>query len=129
MRGNNRKAGGFTVWEILTAVVLIVLVGVVGGLLLRPTYVVNHPASPSNTCINNLRIIGGAKGQWATEFHKQITDTPTASDIQPYMGRTSTGELPCCPNDGEQKFDTSYSINNVSTKPVCRILPTTHILP
>jgi len=82
-----------------------------------------------NACINNLRIIDGAKGQWAMELHKSQTDTPAPSDIQPYMGRGASGELPACPNDPTQTFENSYSINNVGTKPTCKILPATHILP
>ena len=71
----------------------------------------------------------GSKAQWALENHKQSTDTPADSDIQPFMGRGSADELPMCPNDPNQTFDTSYSINNVGTAPTCKILPATHSLP
>lgn len=79
-------------------------------------------------CISNLRIIDSAKGQWALEQNKKRTDTPADSDLQPYIGRGSAGELPCCPLDPKQTFDTSYSINNVGTKPTCKILPALHSL-
>ena len=86
-------------------------------------------ASQQNACINNLRIIDGAKQQWALENHKQNTDTPTAEDIKPYLGRGPAGELPFCPDDPALSFATSYTINNVATKPACKIQPATHSLP
>ena len=86
-------------------------------------------ATLQNTCISNLRIIDGAKGQWALEHRKQNTDTPTAEDIRPYMGRGPAGELPVCPDDPAHSFATSYSINNVGTKPTCKVEPATHSLP
>jgi hypothetical protein len=63
------------------------------------------------------------------EHKKQNTDTPTASDIQPYMGRGPAIEMPSCPNDPKHTFATSYSINNVGSVPTCKIYPTNHILP
>ena len=118
------KMGGFTVTEICIVVVLIVLLAVVTipTLNVKPP----RPHRASNSCISNLRIIDNAEGQWALEFHKQKTDTPAGSDLQPYMGRGSAGELPCCPEDPNQSFDTSYSLHNVGTKPTCKILPTIH---
>src|ERR1019366_3281672 len=86
-------------------------------------------SSHQNACISNLRIIDGAKGQWALENHKQNSDPPVGTDIQPYMGRGSAGELPVCPNDSAQTFATSYTPNNVGTKPTCIIVPATHSLP
>jgi len=67
--------------------------------------------------ISNLRNIDRSKAQWALELHNQNTDTPTASDIQPYTGDGTASELPVCPNDSNQRFDTSYSINNVGIEP------------
>jgi type II secretory pathway pseudopilin PulG len=129
MRRNNRKSGGFTVWEILIVVVLVGLFAFVALFVVGPNFAGSRRPAPRNECINNLRIIDGAKDQWATDHHKQLTDIPAASDLQPYMGRGSAGELPFCPNDPKHSFVTSYSPNNVGSKPVCRILPTNHILP
>jgi competence protein ComGC len=126
MSRKNKRLGGFTITEIL---ILIVIVALLAAVFLRPQYVHNGAPSDANTCINNLRMIDGAKGQWAMDHHKQNSDTPTGSDLQPYMGRGPVGELPVCPNDRKQTFATSYSPNNVGTKPVCKIMPTNHVLP
>jgi hypothetical protein len=85
--------------------------------------------SQQNACINNLRLIDSSKQQWALEHNGSNSSTPGDSDIQPYVGRTTGGELPYCPADPSQGFDTSYSIQNVGTKPTCLISPSTHSLP
>ena len=94
-----------------------------------PNFVRARTTAQQNACINNLRIIDGAKSQWAMEHQKQNTDTPAATDLQPYMGRGTAGELPFCPNDPAQTFATSYSINAVKTPPACKIMPAKHMLP
>jgi len=74
------------------------------------------PASPEQantlTCQNNLRIIQGAKQQWATEQQKPASITMTAADLAPYM-RSNT--LPVCPAGGV------YTLNPVSLAPICSI--------
>jgi hypothetical protein len=94
-----------------------------------PNFVRARTVAQQNVCINNLRLIDGAKGQWAIEHQKQNTDTPTAQDIQPYMVAGPAGQLPTCPNDPNQAFESSYSINAVGVKPACKILPATHVVP
>ncbi|MGA2542685.1 MAG: prepilin-type cleavage/methylation domain-containing protein [Verrucomicrobiota bacterium] len=126
MARKTSKMGGFTATEICIVVGLIVLLAAV----VIPRFVRKPPMPPAHmACISNLRFIDSAKGQWALENQKKKTDTPADSDLQPYMGRGSAGELPVCPVDPNQTFDTSYSINNVGTKPTCKILPAKHILP
>jgi hypothetical protein len=92
----------------------------------------DHPANYiwDDACINHLRLIDSAKQQWALEHRAQSTDTPSASDLQPYMGRGTAGSLDFfCSEDPNQSFATSYSINNIATKPTCKISPLTHVLP
>jgi hypothetical protein len=66
-------------------------------------------------CINNLRLIDGAKQEWALELGKRATDTPSWSDIQPYFGRGPNGAIPKCPLGG------TYTIGTVGAKPECSI--------
>ena len=95
----------------------------------KPEAARRRSRSPQNACIINLRLIDAAKQQWALENNKQNSDTPTAEDIKPYLGRGPAGELPFCPNDPARSFATSYSINNIGTKPTCKIEPAIHSLP
>jgi len=74
-----------------------------------------------NACINNLRLIDSAKQQWALEFRKQATDTPTMDDLKPYLGRGANGEMPTCPNAG------AYTVGAVNEKPTCSVAG--HVLP
>jgi prepilin-type N-terminal cleavage/methylation domain-containing protein len=121
----SKNQGGFTLVEIMIVVAIIGLLAAVA----IPNFIRARTTSQMNACISNLRTIDGAKGQWALEQHKETTDSPADTDIQPYLGRGSSGELPCCPTDSAQSFDTSYTANNIGTKPVCQIVPTTHVLP
>ena len=105
MKTQNKKQSGFTLVEIM---IVVAIIGLLAAIAI-PNFVRARTTSQTNACISNLRIIDGAKGSWALEQHKQTTDTPLGTDIQPYMGRGSAGELPCCPNDSAQTFDTSYA--------------------
>jgi hypothetical protein len=80
-----------------------------------------NPATHQSSCIMNLRLIDGAKMQWALEQHKLNTDTPTEKDITPYLGRGEGGEFPVCPDGGK------YIIGSIAEKPRCTIPG--HVLP
>jgi type II secretory pathway pseudopilin PulG len=108
--------------------IVVAIIGLLAAIAI-PNFVRARQTSQQNACISNLRIIDSAKGQWALERHKQNSDIPVGTDIQPYVGRGSAGELPACPNDSSQTFGTSYSCNTVAVKPVCLILGSTHTLP
>ena len=66
----------------------------------------------ANPCINNLRIIEGAKDQWALENKKGTGDAVSAQDLQPYLKNNA---LPACPQGGV------YTLNTVGAPPTCSI--------
>src|ERR1700691_6219383 len=113
---NNRKSG-FTLVEIM---IVVAIIGLLAAIAI-PNFVKARTTSQQNACINNLRLIDASKQQWALEQRKQSTDTPAVSDLQPYLGRGSNGELPTCPVDPQNGFGTSYTPNNVGTSPVCQV--------
>ena len=76
--------------------IVVAIIGLLAAIAI-PNFVRARTTAQANSCISNLRIIDAAKGQWALEQHKQNTDTPAGTDIQPYVGRGSAGELPTCP--------------------------------
>ena len=125
MKMKTNKQSGFTLVEIM---IVVAIIGLLAAIAI-PNFVRARTTSQTDTCISNLRIIDGAKGQWAMEQHKETTDTPGDSDLQPYVGRGSNGELPVCPADTAQTFDTSYTTMSVGVKPQCLISPSTHSLP
>jgi prepilin-type N-terminal cleavage/methylation domain-containing protein len=125
-----KKAGrkaGFTLVEII---IVCAIVGLLCAMII-PNFVRSRTTSQMNGCIENLRLIDAAKQQWATEHHQGDTSTPKSSDLQPYLGRGSAGEMPICPADSQAKptFATSYDIEILATKPTCKRVPATHVLP
>jgi len=73
----------------LTSSLLVVAAVMVIGLLLAaiaiPNFTRARTAAMSNSVINQLRQLDGAKQQWALEQHKSASDTPTLKDLTPYL--------------------------------------------
>jgi alanyl-tRNA synthetase len=74
--------------------------------------------SQANACINNLRIIEGAKDQWALENKKGTGDAVSAQNIQPYL---RNNVVPVCPQGGV------YTLNPLGALATCSIPG--HVLP
>ena len=120
----NRKSG-FTLVEIM---IVVAIIGLLAAIAI-PNFVKARTTSQQNACINNLRLIDSSKQQWALEQRQQSSNTPVGTDLQPYLGRGSAGELPTCPVDPQNSFGTSYTPNNIGTKPACQVVSATHVLP
>ena len=112
--------------------IVVAIIGLLAAIAI-PNFVKARTTSQQNACINNLRLIDSSKQQWALEQRQQTSSTPAGSDLQPYLGRGISGELPACPvataGPGAAGFAASYVVNNVGTPPTCSIVSSTHILP
>jgi hypothetical protein len=66
----------------------------------------------AGACMNNLRLIDGAKQQWAAEKQKPTGAILTAADLLPYLPNKT---LPNCPGGGV------YTLNPVGFGAICNI--------
>jgi prepilin-type N-terminal cleavage/methylation domain-containing protein len=129
MKNKVSRKAGFTLVEIM---IVVAIIGLLAAIAI-PNFVRARTTSQMNACINNLRLIDGAKQQWALEQRQASSAaiSAAATELQPYLGHGSGGELPTCPADSAQTWATSYAagVGNVATKPACSIVPTSHVCP
>jgi hypothetical protein len=78
-----------------------------------PNFVKAREVAQRNACINNLRMLDGAKRQWALEHRQPDDAVPVAGDLNPYLSN-GVGALKC-PAGG------NYSINAVEELPACSV--------
>jgi prepilin-type N-terminal cleavage/methylation domain-containing protein len=122
MKLDTSKKSGFTLVEIM---IVVAIIGLLAAIAI-PNFARARSTSQANACINNLRQLDGAKQTWALERNLPPTASPADSDVTPYLGRGTNGQLPFCPTDSASSFSTSYTLNNLQTPPACLLIPGTH---
>jgi len=120
--GGMLSGQGLALGGLITGYVSIALSVVILPMMMAiavPNFVKARQTAQNNACINNLRMIDGAKQTCALEKKLTAEDTPTAQDLKPYL-RQDFNSLRC-PAGGR------YSINKVGEPPTCSI--PNHVLP
>ena len=121
MKFKTSRKSGFTLVEIM---IVVAIIGLLAAIAI-PNFVRARTTSQMNACINNLRQIDGAVQQWALETKAATNATVTFANISGYLKSAVT-----CPSGGSgATFATSYAVTDVSTKPTCKVVTTTHVLP
>ena len=119
MKNRTSRKSGFTLVEIM---IVVAIIGLLAAIAI-PNFIKARTTSQMNACINNLRQVDGAIQQWALEQKKDPAAKVAFSDISSYLKNAVI-----CPSGGTT-FGDSYTVVDVSTKPVCQKVPGTHLLP
>ena len=119
MKNRTSRKSGFTLVEIM---IVVAIIGLLAAIAI-PNFVRARTQSQKNACINNLRQIDSAVQMWAVENKVASTATVSYGAIKGYLKNSVV-----CPAGGTA-FSDSYTIVNVSTKPVCQKVASAHKLP
>jgi type II secretory pathway pseudopilin PulG len=106
---------------------LVVAIGLLAALAI-PNLVHARGLNQQNSCINNLRSIDNAKQSWAIDNRMTPDANPVLADISIYLSYGKNASLPICPLDMGSNFVNSYTVNNLTTAPGCKLNSTNHIL-
>src|SRR5204862_1428395 len=98
--------------------IVVAIIGLLAAIAI-PNFIKARTTSQQNACINNLRQIDGSIQQWALENNKTAGAAVVYSDISGYLKNSVI-----CPASGTT-FANSYTISDVSTKPLCKKVSTT----
>jgi len=98
---------GFTLVEIM---IVVSLIGLLAALMV-PSFIKSRQRSAQTACINNLRQIDSAKGQWALETKQVASALPT--DVNLFGPGLYLKKKPECPAGG------LYTVDIVSIPASC----------
>lgn len=110
----NLKKQGFTLVEIM---IVVMIIGLLAAIAI-PGFQRARQSTQENACINNLRVIDGAKQTYALEDGLSSTDTATIAVL---VSSEYLDTEPICPIESDATPDnyTGENLGDIGTKPVC----------
>jgi prepilin-type N-terminal cleavage/methylation domain-containing protein len=116
-----RSRSGFTLLEVMIVVLVIAVLVAIAV----PNFISARVNSQRKSCISSLRLLDGAKEQWAMETKAPAGATVTMADLTTggYLRGPATG--PQCPTGGV------YTLRAIGETPQCsrNAAPDNHVLP
>ena len=110
-----RAGKGMNLTGLILGYLCLILAGFLAVFVL-PKFIYNTEPSSRNVCINNLRLIDGAKEQWALAHNFSIaTGTQTSAWSDLVGSSLYIKKSPACKDGGV------YSINDLAHLPTCSI--------
>ena len=108
---NSRRNAGFTLVEIM---IVVAIIGLLAAIAI-PNFVKARQTAQKNACINNLRMIDGAKEQWALENRAPSGGAVTEDGATGVNSYIKGNARPICPGGG------TYTFGNVGDPPTCSV--------
>ena len=102
MQIKTSRKSGFTLVEIM---IVVAIIGLLAAIAI-PNFVRARESAQLNSIANNLRILEGAKEQWALENKKSTTDTVTTTVLTTYLKNNT---MP------QSVVQETYKVNTVSS--------------
>ena len=115
---NLRHAPGHLAFTLVEIMIVVAVIGVLVAIAL-PNFIKSRNSARVKACMRNLRVMDGAKAQWALDERKTTTAVPLTTEIAPYL---HDQRIPECPANG------TYRMRSLTRYPACTLSSQGHTL-